>query len=189
MTIKLLKFRTVMTAIALLCFCSGPLAAQTSGLRDEDELLRLLADSDPANAAHVDRQLQALWEKTGSPSMDMLMKRGRDAMDVENYRTAIEHLSALTDHAPDFAEGWRLRASAFFEVGRYGPAIADLEIALALNPRNYNTILDLGTILELFGDEKRAYAAYERAQAIHPHHKGISKAMERLKPRVAGQAL
>ena len=37
--------------------------------------------------------------------MDLLLGRGNEALEAEDYPTAIEHFSALIDHAPDFAEG------------------------------------------------------------------------------------
>jgi len=166
-----------------------PVAAQEADLQDETALLEALGQADPATALRLDRQLQALWGKSGSASMDLLLKRGRDALEVDDSRAAIEHLTALTDHAPDFAEGWHSRAKAFFEAGLYGPALADLERTLRLNPNNYNAILGLGAILETFEDPKRAYQAYLRAQAIHPHHEELGKALERLKPQVEGKAL
>ncbi len=189
MGVKHTKLKTIVTAIAVIVSISVPLTAQDADIQDESLLLDLLAEADVAEAARIDRQLQALWQKSGSPAMDLLMKRGRDALEVENYSEAIEHLTALTDHAPDFAEGWHVRASAFFEAEMYGPAVADLERALALNPNNYNAIMGLGSILELFNDPKGAYAAYERALAIHPHHEEVTKAVERLKPDVTGEAL
>ena len=166
-----------------------PVAAQEADLQDETALLEALGQADPATALRLDRQLQALWGKSGSASMDLLLKRGRDALEVDDSRAAIEHLTALTDHAPDFAEGWHSRAKAFFEAGLYGPALADLKRTLRLNPNNYNAILGLGAILETFEDPKRAYQAYLRAQAIHPHHEELGKALERLKPQVEGKAL
>lgn len=45
---------------------------------------------------------------------------------AEDYATAIEHLTALTDHAPNFAEGWHTRATAFYLIDEYGLALADL---------------------------------------------------------------
>ncbi|MFK7751372.1 MAG: hypothetical protein AB8B51_02370 [Sedimentitalea sp.] len=164
-------------------------AVPAPDLQDETELLAALATADLAESRKFDRQLQALWSKSGSPSLDLLLKRGRDAMEVENTRAAIEHLTALTDHAPDFAEGWHARASAFFNADLFGPAMADLERALSLNPNNYNAIYGLGAILETFGDEKRAYEAYKRASDLHPHHEDISKALVRLELRVRGKAL
>lgn len=179
---------TVAAIMLFACFGTG-VTAQQADLTDENELLAALAESDPIEARRLDRQLQALWSKSGSPSMDLLLKRGRDAMEVDDMRAAMDHLTALTDHAPEFAEGWHARASAFFEAELYGLALDDLSRALALNPNNYNAIFGLGAILETFNDPERAYDAYERAQAIHPHHEQVTKALERLRPHVEGKAL
>lgn len=168
---------------------SIPLQAQEADLTDESVLLDRLAQADRAEAIQLDRQLQALWGKSGSPAMDLLLKRGRDAIEAEEYRAAIEHLTALTDHAPGFAEGWYARALAYYSADLLGPALADLEQALALNPNNYNAIRGLAAIFEVFGDTKRAYEVYQRVLAIHPHHEEVTKALERLKPEIAGQAL
>ncbi|MGR3615752.1 MAG: tetratricopeptide repeat protein [Paracoccaceae bacterium] len=177
-------------AATLLLLVNGlfqPVFAQT-GL-NEDELLSALAVADREEALGLDRELQALWAKSGSASMDLLLRRGRDAQERGDLHEAIEHLTALTDHAPDFAEGWHARAAAYFEIGLYGPALADLERALHLNPRNYNAIFGLGAMFEQFEDAPRAYDAYSRAQAIHPHHEEVTTALERLKPLVEGKEL
>ncbi|MFT7595710.1 MAG: tetratricopeptide (TPR) repeat protein [Paracoccaceae bacterium] len=180
------EFAAIFVIFLLLCL---PLTAQEADSQDEAALLEALGQADPATAQRLDRQLKALWGKSGSASMDLLLKRGRDALEVDDSRAAIEHLTALTDHAPDFAEGWHARARAFFEAGLYGPALADLERTLRLNPNHYDAILGLGAILETFEDPQRAYQAYLRAQAIHPHHVELGKALERLKPLVEGKAL
>lgn len=165
--------------------------AAESAVAQESEgaLLDRLSNATPAEAARIERQLQALWSKTGSATLDLLLKRGRDALAVDDLGAALDHLTALTDHAPNFAEGWHLRASAYFEAGRLGPAMADLERALTLNPKNFDAIYGLGAILELVGDRPRAYDAYLQARSIHPHHEQVTTALERLKPKVEGKAL
>lgn len=193
MSIQRDNLKGIVAAIAVsVAFCL-PVAAQTDGAAadpaGESAILKALADAGPADAVRLDRELQALWSKSGSAAMDLLLRRGREALKQGDTAAAIEHLTALTDHAPDFAEGWHLRASAYFEAGLYGPALADLERALALNPNNYNAIFGLGTILETFGDPDRAYQAYSRARALHPHHEDVTKALERLRPLVEGKEL
>ncbi len=183
------NLKLTVAAIAAIILFSLPISAQEADLNDESALLEALSLAEPAESKRLERQLQALWGKSGSPAMDLLLKRGRDAIEASDTRAAIEHLTALTDHAPDFAEGWYARASAYFEAGLYGPALADLENALSLNPHNYNAIIGLGSMFETFGDPERAYEAYLRAQAIHPHHEEVGKALERLKPEVEGKAL
>jgi tetratricopeptide (TPR) repeat protein len=162
------------------------IAADTT---NEADLLQALAAADPVAAKRLERQLQSLWSKSGSASMDLLLRRGRDALKAGDTAASIEHLTALTDHAPDFAEGWNARAAAYFNAGLYGPALDDLERALALNPNNYAAIFGLGTLLETFGDKKRAYQAYLRAQAIHPNFKDVVTALDRLKPEIEGESL
>jgi hypothetical protein len=44
-------------------------------------------------------------------------------------------------------------------------------------------------MFEQFNDPDRAYEAYQRAQAIHPHHEQITSALERLKDTVEGKEL
>lgn len=189
MSIEHPKFKTTVAAIAMIVTLCLPVYAQNADLVDETVLLEQLAVADEATARRLERQLQAIWRKSGSAAMDLLLKRGRDALDVEDIAAAIEHLTALTDHAPDFAEGYSLRARAYFAADLLGPAMLDLETALALNPNNYNAIIGLAAILETFGDQQRAFEAYERVQAIHPHHEAARDALERLRPRVMGRTL
>ncbi|WP_380992321.1 hypothetical protein [Sedimentitalea sp. HM32M-2] len=184
--------KAIVAAILAIVMNSIPLpvaAADQADMRDEAALLSALAVAGPDEARRLDRQLQRLWSDSGSAAMDLLLERGRQALQDEDPQAAIEHLTALTDHAPDFAEGWTARASAYFQADLAGPALADLERALALNPNNYNAMIGLGAILESFGDKRRAYLAYRRAQAIHPHHEDITKALDRLRSGVEGEAL
>lgn len=180
--------RTVAALFVTVMFSTGPLAQQADS-RDEAALLKQLAQSTPEQAIGIDRQLKALWSQSGSASADLLLERGREALDDGDTVAAIEHLTALTDHAPGFAEGWHLRASAFFGMDRFGMAAADLEHALTLNPYNYEAIFGLGLIFEIVEQPDKALKAYQRALAIHPHHEEVTNAVNRLKPQVEGSAL
>mgnify|MGYP000672252184 CR=1 FL=1 len=189
MSVLIPNRKGIVAAAFAIVMNSIPLSAQTPDLQDESALLSALVEADEAEARKLARQLQRLWSMSGSASMDLLLERGQDALEAEDYASAVDHLTALTDHAPDFAEGWSARASAFYQLERYGLALADLERALALNPNNYTAIFGLGAILETLGDSKRAYEAYRRAKAIHPHFEDVTKAMDRLRSEVEGKTL
>lgn len=178
--------KCVVAAMLLSFAFSAPVMAQSV---DEQTLLDDLTQADPSEAIRIDRELQAIWTKTGSSSMDLLYRRGQEALEEGDTKIAIEHLTALTDHAPDFAEGWHMRAQAFYQAELFGPAVADLERALSLNPNNYNAIFGLGAILERFGDYDRAFEAYNRVKAMHPFHEEVDSALERLESRVSGTSL
>lgn len=154
-----------------------------------ETLLSDLAQADAEAAIAIDRELQAIWRKSGSASMDLMLRRGADALERGDAALALEHLSALVDHAPEFAAGWFKRAEAFYTLQKFGPAVADLEQALALNPKDYNALFALGTLFEHLQLPDKAFEAYTRAKAIHPHHEEVISALERLTPQVQGQEL
>jgi Flp pilus assembly protein TadD len=137
------------------------------------ELLTQLQDPETENWRRVERQIMNEWSKSGSPAMDLLLQRGRDALARGETQAAIEHLTALTDHAPDFAEGWNARATAFFQAGLYGPSVEDIGRTLTLNPRSFRRASGLAIILEQTGREETALEAYRAALAIHPHQPGV----------------
>ncbi len=170
-------------------FATAVFAAPVAAQQSEEALLQQLQEAPEPDAARLDRELSLIWDNSGSPSMNLLLKRGRDALQEEDTGKAIEHLTALTDHAPDFAEGWHARATAYYQAGLYGPALDDLERALALNPNNYNAIFGLGVMLQEFGDLDRAAQAFDRVLALHPHHENAKTAMEQLKRSGIGRTL
>jgi tetratricopeptide (TPR) repeat protein len=168
--------KCIVAALAL----AGAGSARAADEAEMDELYRRLAD--PANAEWALAQSDILreWSRSGSPAMDLLLKRGREAMEAGDLDTAIEHLTALTDHAPDFAEGWNARATAFFLDGQFGPSVADIGRTLTLNPHHFGALSGLGQILEETGRSEAALKAYQAALTIHPHMEGIKQAVERL---------
>ncbi|MEM8632416.1 MAG: tetratricopeptide repeat protein [Pseudomonadota bacterium] len=137
----------------------------------------------------VEQEIWSEWSKSGSDSMDVLLDRGREAMEEGDWPAAIEHLTALTDHAPDFAEGYNARATAYFNAGLYGPSIEDIQRTLALNPRHFGAMSGLGMILSELGYEEEALEVFQRAHAIHPHRPDLKEAIDRLQAEVSGQSL
>lgn len=162
---------------------SAPLAAT------ESELLKQLREANATEAARIERELIREWSKSGSAAFDFLLKRGQDALDVKDFRGAIEHLTALTDHAPDFAEGYHVRAMAYFRTQRIGPALGDLEHVLSLNPKHFGAIRGLAVIFETIGDTPRALEAYRMVLDLHPHDAEAQKGVERLRDSVLGREL
>lgn len=154
-----------------------------------DPLFERLKSADEVEAARIDREIQLEWSKSGSPAMDLLLKRGRDAFEKDDYAAAINHFSALIDHAPDFAEGWYGRALALAHSGRIGMAAADLEHVLALNPRHYSAIYGLGTIFEQIDRHERAYDAYKLVLGYFPQHEEAKRGLKRVQARGQGAEL
>lgn len=129
------------------------------------------------------------WSKSGSAAMDLLLKRGEDALDLGDLDAAMGHLTALTDHAPDFAAGWYARAVAQAAAGRLGPAAADLRQVLMLEPRHFAALTQLGAMLEEMGDRDRALTAYRESLAIHRHQQEAIDGVARLERQTSGTGI
>ncbi len=179
------KLYPVVTALLLTVGNSLPGYAQSS----LDEMLGALRQAEPAEATRLSREIEREWSKSGSTALDMLLRRGREALEQEQVDIAIEHLTALTDHAPEFAEGWHARATAFYMKGLYGPALDDLQRALILNPDNYNALFGLGVMMQEFGNDALARDAFRQVLELNPNHENASKALEQLKTKGIGLEL
>lgn len=173
--------------LAILLFTVPPAA-----FADEATLDKLFAElQDPANEdwQATEEKIWKEWSKSGSRAMDLLLERGRDAMAAGDYAKAVEHFTALIDHAPEFAEGWNARATAFYLMNEYGLSVADIRQTLALNARHFGAMSGLAAILEQTGQLQDALTVYTRALEVHPHQPGVIEAVERLQAEVGGTTL
>lgn len=184
----MMKFKSTVTALLAVVMFSLPVTAQED-VAAQDLLEKLAQAESAAIADRLERDIVREWSKSGSASMDLLLKRGRDALEVENSALAIEHLRALTDHAPDFAEGWHALALAFFHTERFGPALDALERTLSLNPQHFGALRGVAAVMEQVDKPVLAYRAYERVQQMRPHDDAVQDALDRLDLRVNGTSL
>ncbi len=192
-----MKHKSTVAALAALVINSLPLSAtaQESAQETVQEtdrsatLLQDLAQADEAEAARLEREIRLEWSKSGSAAMDLLLKRGRDALEVNDTRTAIDHFTALTDHAPDFAEGWHGLAMAFYQSEQLGLTANALEHTLALNPRHFGALRGLGALFDQLGKPALAYDVYSRVLEIRPHDPDVTAALKRLETGVRGTEL
>lgn len=153
---------------------------------DLDLLFQELAQPEGESWARAETDILRIWSRSGSASIDLLAKRGEEALDAGNLPAALGHLTALTDHAPDFPNGWYLRGIAYYLNGSMGPALADMARVLALEPRHFGALTQLGTMFEELGQDDRALDAYRASLKIHPHQQDASDAVTRLQDKNKG---
>ena len=178
------SFKCIVTALVLTVGYSLPAVGATL-----DELFDDLATAEDGAGGRIERQIVGIWEKSGSPSFDLLLRRGKDALDEGAPDVALEHFSALVDHAPDFAEGYNGRATAYFLLGMIGPALDDLRQALVLNPRHFGAMRGVGVILEDLGRPGDALEVYRAILALSPASTDMQEAADRLELELEGRAL
>jgi tetratricopeptide (TPR) repeat protein len=173
-------------AVTAMALTVGAASAQDDPLA---ELFAALRDADGEAVAALELKIIQEWSRSGSASVDLLLDRGRKAMEAEDWDLAIEHLSALIDHAPEFAEGWNARATAYYRAGRFGESLADIRQTLALNPRHFGALSGLGIIMEELGREDAALAAWQAVETLSPNRPELAETIARLERSTLGQTL
>lgn len=127
----------------------------------------------------LENAIQSVWLESGSPSIDLLMSRGLDALREDNFDRAYFYFDEVVTLAPGFAEGWNKRATIHYLREDYARALGDIEHVLRLEPRHFEALAGLGVILEELGDKKGALGAYRKALAINPQ---LLNGKERIAP-------
>jgi tetratricopeptide (TPR) repeat protein len=182
--------KVIVAASMTLFLFTSPVKGSNSATNDDvGALLQELEQGDPVASRQAARALELEWSKSGSASMNLLLNRGEAALNRSDYRAAVDHLTALTDHAPHFAEGRALRARAWHHLDEPGLALSDLQQVLALNPNHFHALFGLGVTLEQLNRPKLALRAYRLVLNIHPQYEEATEAVSRLTPLVQGESL
>ena len=184
MATKTHPFKCIVAAVLAAVGFSGPLSAESL-----DEMFDRLAEAAPDEAGRIQDRIITEWGKSGSAAIDLLLRRGSEALEAGDHVAAVEHYTAAIDHAPDFAEAWHGRATAYFLLDYYGPALDDLRQTLVLNPRHFGALRGFAIMLEELGRPGEALEVYRQVLDIHPHMPDVAEAIERLELELNGQAL
>ena len=180
------KLKYALTSAAILFVTVSTVCAQSSDLAI---LFKKLKAVEAVDAPALETKILLEWSKSGSATIDYLFTLAQIAMNTQDYGVALLHLNALTDHAPEFAEGWNLTAVTMYKLGKPGPALAAIEHTLALEPRHFKALEGLLFFLEDAGLFLEAFEVFQMLKAIHPHAEILSMVRKRLNAKTQGQAL
>ncbi|NAZ35494.1 hypothetical protein GT358_01525 [Rubellimicrobium sp. CFH 75288] len=152
-------------------------------------MARLAAAPDPDAARRIESELAALWSRSGSPALDLLLRRGQDALKAGEAAAAVEHLTAAIDHDPTFAEAYVARAAGFYLLNQPGPALDDLREALVLNPHHWEAMKGFALLLEEIGRPEAALEVWRRVTEINPQDAIARSSADRLALSLEGRAI
>jgi tetratricopeptide (TPR) repeat protein len=150
---------------------------------------QLRAAGSPEDAKPIEGQILALFRQSGSPSVDLLMSRAAAAETAGDKDTARQLADAVTDIAPNYAEGWHRRALMQSAAGDDQGAMVSLQKTITLNPRQFEALEQLGGMLEAYGDKPGALKMYRGAQALDPQLEGLQRHIDALSRTVEGQGI
>jgi Flp pilus assembly protein TadD len=98
-------------------------------------------------------------------------------------------MDSVTKLAPDFAEGWHMRAQLQLAAGDDAGAMISLQKTVALNPREFNALSHLADMLGEYGDKKGALSLYRKVQKLDPTNDDAARAVRKLTREVEGEKI
>jgi tetratricopeptide (TPR) repeat protein len=141
---------------------------------------RLRQAEEEKTAEVIEKAIQAVWLRSGSPTADVLMRQAGAAMSKEKFRHALVILDTVVELNPDYIEGLNRRATVHYLRGDYTSSLKDIERVLALEPRHFGALSGLGSIYKSRGEGRKALKVLRRARSIHPHLDGIERRIREL---------
>jgi tetratricopeptide (TPR) repeat protein len=150
---------------------------------------RLAASKDADETGGIITRLLHLYSESGSDTADLLLRRARQAIGVQNYSDALKILDATIALQPDWAEGWNARATTRYLDDDYKGSMADIAQTLKRDPKHLGALMGMGMILEAREKREDALKVYERVLEIAPHWRNAQEAADKLKAALAGSEL
>jgi Flp pilus assembly protein TadD len=177
------RCRTLALAVATCVGISVPAAADQNDPRLE-ALLPALTTAPTEAARVIERQIWAIWSKSGDQAVDSLMQEGIARLNEGNNDAALKLFNRVVELAPGFAEGWNKRATTLYAMGRFSASVQDIDKVLALEPRHFGALSGLGMCDIRLGKDREALLAFERAATVDPSLPGVQATIEKLKTRL-----
>jgi tetratricopeptide (TPR) repeat protein len=141
------------------------------------------------DAKPIEKEILIHFLASGSASVDLLMSRVDALMGGNDPNNAAKILAAVTQIAPNYAEGWHQRGKLEEVQGHDEAAMVSLQKAINLNPREFAALVELGDMLAEYGAKPAALASYKKALALDPHFEGLDERVEKLSREVEGEKI
>jgi len=143
------------------------------------------ADAEEAEA--ISAAIEKVWLQSDSPTADLLMQRGLAAMEGKHLPLALTVFDRLLQLQPGWSEAWEKRATTRLLGGDLDGAVADMQHALKLEPRQFSALAALGLVLHKQGLKKEALAAMRKSLALDPQQPQIKAIVDKLSVEVEGR--
>ncbi|MFD2786100.1 tetratricopeptide repeat protein [Hymenobacter rubripertinctus] len=147
-----------------------------------DDLFARLRDATaPAEMEALQDGIWQIWLSAGHPLLDKRLETGIRALSADDYGLAIREFTFLIETAPDYAEGWNKRATAYYLRGEYKAALRDVRETLRREPRHFGALSGQATILRMLGDARGALRPLLRLEQLCPAWPGLQLQLRSLR--------
>ncbi len=164
-------------------------AAPAEGTSLDGLFAELKRERNPQAADRIARRIWNEWYKSGSASIDLMMKWSNDAVEAQKFDVALDFLDQVVTLQPNFAEGWNRRATVHFLMRSFGKSMADIERTLALEPRHFGALSGMAQIMKDTGRKELALQAWQRVLDIYPMMRSAQGEIATLSEELAGESI
>ena len=181
MTTRFFARRLVCALFSTAVLYAGAALADQSDPR-LPQLFSDLGDApDPRQARNIEQHIWSIWFESPDSRAQENLNYARNAAQSGAVNQAIMLFDQLVIDHPGYAEGWNQRAIMRYLTGDVSGSLADIERALALEPRHFGALSGRGQCYlrqDLYRD---ALNAFEDALSINPWIESTARQIEMLK--------
>lgn len=123
---------------------------------------------DEQSARVISNKLWEIWATAPNARAQEMLDRGMGRRAVYDFDAAEAAFEELIAYCPDYAEGYNQRAFVNFLRQDFGPALEDLDRALALSPRHVAAMSGKALTLMGLGRMDAGQAVLREALALNP---------------------
>jgi tetratricopeptide (TPR) repeat protein len=175
------RLMALLWSVAIAIGCMGPALADQQDFRLEGLFARLQTTSSRPEARAAQQQIWQIWIECDDSQADRLMQGGIQAMAAQQHGLALEYFDRLVERAPDFAEGWNKRATAYFLLGDFDKSLADCDEVMKRNPYHWGALSGYGMIHLQESRPAQALGYFEKAITVNPNLPQVQETIEMLK--------
>jgi len=154
-----------------------------------DLFAKLKDEENPEDANLIAEEIWVIWLDSGSASINLVLRRGSDAVAKNQNKKARRMFDNVTALSPDYAEGWARSSRLALEEEDYSRALNEASRTLTLEPRHFYALWTLGNAFEQLGRQEEALEAYRAANVLYPELKAVKDRLAVLEAEVEGDVL
>jgi len=182
-------FRFIIVNVLLLVIACTAARADQNPEKLDPLFKELAAAQNAVSAMVLEQKIWKAWLDSGDEDVNRALEAGISAMSSGRLDDAIRHFGTVTEMAPDFAEGWNKRATAYYLNDEPVKSMQDIKQTLELEPRHFGAISGMGLIFLQLGDEVAALHAFEEVLKIYPKAPGANQHARELRKKLEGQGI
>ena len=182
---KQIKLYFISTLFLLFVFLSSPIAsAQTNAERVDYLLGQLQEPLDYESQQEIKGAIMRIWEVSKSAELQDKINKIGYFINLRQYQGAEDFLTEIITEQDDFLDAYYKRAIVHYYQGEIIEAEADLYRTLALEPRHFDALKVLGSVLEKQNKLSEAKNVYTELHKILPFDESVTEKIQNLEKSI-----